>query len=131
VATRFQTVEELIARLQAQRVREVRITSKVATSTSPGGEQITFRGRLVLSADLGAGDWAECIQRVQPYVTESGAPEIPIAREKASDLQRCQLALMCQLRAYRGQYQGVMEAARSSLTERLKRAGISVVEPEE
>jgi isoaspartyl peptidase/L-asparaginase-like protein (Ntn-hydrolase superfamily) len=127
---RLHSIEELIASLRARRVREVRLTGKVATTTPAGGKQITFRGRLVLSAQVGAGEQVEYVESVRPYVTETQAPELPLIRRRATDLQRSQFALMRQLQAYRGEYQQVMETARSSLTAKLREAGITVVEPE-
>lgn len=131
MARRFQDIDELIQDLQARGVDEVALTGKVATTTSPGGEKITFRGRLIASADLGGGDNAEYVEQVEPYVTQPGAPDVPAKKSRASELQRCQLALMRQLRAYRGEYQGLMDAARASLTQKLTDAGISVVDPED
>jgi len=129
--TRLHTMEELIAKLRARQIREVRLTGKVATTTPPGGRQILFRGRLVLSADLGEGDEMQYAETVRPYAAETKAPELPVSRRRATDLQRSQSALMRQLQAYRSEYQQVMEAARASLTQKLKQAGITVVEPEE
>lgn len=129
MATRFQSVEELVARLQAEGVRQVILTGKVATATSPGGKQITFRGRLIVSGDLAAGGRAEYVEQVKRYATEVAPPEVPVSPERATDLQRSQMALMLQLRAYRSEYQAVMKAARSSLTGKLVQAGIAVVEP--
>lgn len=129
--TRCQSMDELLAGLQAHQVKAVTLMSKVATTTSPGGQELTFRGRVVVCADLGGGARAEYVEQVESHITKTGAPEVPLERERADELQRCRDALTCQLRAYRSEYQGAMEAARRDLTERLTRAGVSVVEPEE
>lgn len=51
-------------------------------------------------------------ETVRPYAAETKAPELPVSRRRATDLQRSQSALMRQLQAYRSEYQQVMEAAR-------------------
>jgi len=129
VVMRFRDLDEMIASLRERQVGEVSLAGKVATTTSPGGEQISFRGRLIVSADLGSGERGEYVEQVEAYVTQPGVPEVPVSKRRATELQRFQMALTQQLRAYRGEYQGLMEAARRSLTERLGRAGIRVVEP--
>lgn len=52
-ATRFHSLEELIEGLRARQVERVSLVGRVATSTSPGGKRITFRGQVVVAADLG------------------------------------------------------------------------------
>jgi hypothetical protein len=131
VATRFQTLDELVESLRARGVRDVRLTAKVATTTSPGGKQITFRGRLRVSADLGDGEQAEYEEQVLRYVTETKAPELPVSSKVAPALRTAQAALAQQLQAYRGNYRAAMQAARSNLTARLKRVGVNVVEAED
>lgn len=130
MAKQFHDLEEMIRELQARDVRQVYLAGKVATTTSPGGKRITFRGRVMVWADLGAGYRAEYTRQVAPRIAEAEPPELAVTREKAPDLQRTQFALMCQLRAYRTEYRQVMDAARSTLTQRLKRAGIAVAEEE-
>jgi hypothetical protein len=51
--------------------------------------------------------------------------------EHVTDLRAARQALSRQLRAYRGEYQGVMDAARVALVNRLSRAGLTVLQPEE
>ncbi len=128
--TQFQNLDEMIESLRTRGVREVVLSGRVATITRPKGEQLTFRGRLVATADLGAGQVAEYVEQIDPHVTQTEAPELDASRETATDLQRAQLALSRQLRAYRDEYQDVMDAARSQLTEAFGRAGIAVVEGE-
>jgi len=130
VATRFGTLDQLVEGLRARGVSEVRLAGKVATSTSPGGKQITFRGRLTVSAELDEAESIEYEEQVRRVVTEVEAPELPINRKRATDLQAAQAALMRQLQAYRSEYQSVMESARADLTQALSRAGISVLEAE-
>jgi len=117
--------------LRASGVREVTVTGKVATSTSPGGDQIAFRGRLVVSADLGAETRAEYVEQIMPYVASTKSPQIAAIPESAVDLRAAQMALAGHLRAYRGEYPGVVDAARARLVETLTRAGMDVVEPED
>lgn len=128
--TQFQNLDEMIESLRARGVREVVLSGRVATTTRPKGEQLTFRGRLVATADLGAGQVAEYVEQVDPHVTQPKAPELDASLETATDLQRAQLALARQLRAYRDEYQDVMDAARARLTEAFGQAGIAVLEGE-
>jgi hypothetical protein len=131
VDKQFQTLESLIEALQERRVKQVELAGKVATTISPGGQQISFRGRVIVSADLGKGERAEYVEQVMPYVTHNDAPEVPVAKEQAAELHQAQLALARQLRAYRGEYEGVMDAARLGLAQRLQAADLSIAEPEE
>ena len=117
--------------LQARGVRAVALSRRVATTISPGGEQIAFRGRIVISAELGEGELGEYVEHVMPYVAHTEVPQLPATQEHAEELRRARQSLGRQLRAYRGEYQGVMDAAWASLLERLRRAGLSVVEPED
>jgi hypothetical protein len=131
VATKFETLDDLVQCLRARGVDRVRLAGKVATTTSPGGGQITFRGRLRITADLGQGELAEYQEQLSRYVTETKAPELPVTRKEAATLRSAQAALAQQLQAYRSDYQAVMHAARSALTDRLKRTGIGIVEAED
>lgn len=70
------------------------------------------------------------MEQVVPYVTEPSPPDLPVKEAASDELQRCRQVLVSQLRAYRGEYQSVMAAARASLTERLRQAGIAVAEAE-
>ncbi len=126
----FGSLEELVAALRERQVREVAVTGKVATTTSPGGGQVVFRGRLVVCADLGRGRQECYTEHVMPYVTETEAPEMALLPDHAADLRAAQRSLARQLRAYRHEYQAVMEAARAALADRLARAGVEVTEPE-
>jgi hypothetical protein len=130
VRKQLQSLDEMVALLQSRGVEEVVLSGKVATTTTPRGEQITFRGRLVAAADLAAGEAAEYVEEVDPHVTQPEAPELDASEETATDLQRAQLALARQLRAYREEYQAPMDAARARLAEAFRRAGIAVVEGE-
>ena len=127
----FETLESLIEALQARGVNQVELAGKGATTISPGGQQISFRGRVIVSADLGQGDRSEYVEQVMPYATHADSPDVPVAKERAAELHRAQLALARQLRAYRGEYEGVMDAARSGLAQRLQAAGLAIAEPEE
>lgn len=127
----FQTLDSLIEALQARGGNEVELAGKVATTISPGGQQISFRGRVIVSADFGKGERAEYVEQVMPYVTHTEAPEVPVAKERAAELHQAQLALARQLRAYRGEYEAVMDAARSGLVQRLQAAGLAIAKPEE
>lgn len=127
----FQTLESLIEALQARGVSQVELAGKVATTVSPGGQPISFRGRVIVSADLGQGERAEYVEQVRPHVTHNEAAEVPVEEERAAELQQAQRALARQLRAYRGEYEGVMDAARSGLAQRLRAAGLSIAESEE
>jgi len=129
VAKQVQTVQELIEVLRDQGLREVVVASKIATTTSPGGDQIAFRGRLVVSADTPSGETVEYVEHVMPYIASTKSPQLPATAEAAPDLRGAQLALAGQLRAYRGEYQGVVVSARGRLVNMLKEAGIEVVEP--
>ena len=131
VPKEVQTIEELIDALQEQGVREVVIAGRIATSTSPGGDQIAFRGSLLVSAEAASGETFEYVEQVMPYIANTTSPQISATAETAADLRAAQLALAGQLRAYRGEYQGVVSAARARLADRLSQAGIAVVEPGE
>ncbi len=130
MARRFAELQEMVEALRGAGVREVALTSRVATTVRPGGEQIAFRGSLVVSAALGGGEVAEHVVQVRPHVTHTEVPQVPVTAEHAAELRLAQQSLGRQLRAYREEYQGVMEAARAALLEQLNRAGLSVVEPE-
>jgi isoaspartyl peptidase/L-asparaginase-like protein (Ntn-hydrolase superfamily) len=130
VATKFETLDDLVRSLRSRGIDQVRLIGKVATATSPGGAQITFRGRLKITADLGHGEHAEYEEHVSRYVTETKAPDLPATPKRALDLRSAQTALVQQLQVYRSDYQAVMQAARSDLTDRLERIGIAVIETE-
>ncbi len=131
MARQFEEIEDLISALRAQGVREATLTAKVATTTSPGGEQIAFRGCLVVEAKLGEAETAAYVEQVMPYITHAKSPQLGATEESAADLRSAQFALARQLRSYRGEYQAVVHAARAQLTARLKEAGIEVVDPDE
>jgi hypothetical protein len=124
------TLDELIAELRARGLHEVLVTSKVATYTRPKGEEITFRGRLVVRADAPGRQRLEYVEQVPAYVTAPGSPEVTLSEEARGELKEAQMALLRQLRAYRARYQGVMESARASLTQRLAAAGIAIAAAE-
>jgi len=130
VAKRFQSLEEMVDALRAGGVREVALSRKVATTISPGGEQIAFRGWIVISAQLSGAEPAEYVEQVMPYITHAEVPQLPATQDHAAELRQARLSLSRQLRAYRGEYQGVMDAARAALLEQLHQGGLSVVEPE-
>jgi hypothetical protein len=68
----------------------------------------------------------EYVQGIDPHATHPEAPELEASPETASDLQRAQLALAQQLRSYRDEYRGAMDAARAQLTQALHDAGIDI-----
>jgi hypothetical protein len=70
------------------------------------------------------------VEEVDPHVTRPEAPEVEISADTATELQRAQAALARQLRAYREEYLGTMDAARARLKQALQDAGIDVVEGE-
>jgi hypothetical protein len=121
----------MIDALRAAGVTRASLLGRIATTTSPGGDQVAFRGRIEVTALLSEGERAEYVEQVMPYITSTMSPELSASADKATDLRSAQLALARQLRSYRGEYQAVVEAARQRLTERLTEAGISVVEQEE
>ena len=123
-------LESLVKELHQKGVRQVTIAGKVATVTSAGGEKVTFRGRLVVTADLGSEGKLEYVEQVPPYATTPQTPSLPVTPAVEPQLRQAQIALMSQLRAYREQYQSRMAAARSDLTSRLQAAGISVISEE-
>ena len=125
----FETIDDLIGALRAESVREVTLSAKVATTTTPGGDQISFRGRIVIEAALPSGERAEYVEQIMPYITTTKSPGLDATADKARDLRQAQLTLARQLRSYRGEYQGVVAAARAQVTEKLRLAGIVVVEP--
>jgi hypothetical protein len=130
VPKQFATLDELIESLRSRGLREVTLSGRVATTTTPKGEQITFRGRLVATADLGTEERGEYVEEVAPHSTRPEAPDLEISEAAATDLQRAQTALARQLHAYRDEYQGTMEAARARVTQALRDAGMVVVEGE-
>ncbi len=131
MARQFKTVDEMIGALHSKGIEQVTLSAKVATTTSPGGEQIAFRGRIVVEAKAARGSRLEYIEQLMPYITQTKSPEIAMTEDHSADLRAAQLSLARQLRSYRGEYQGVVASARLQLTERLKRDGIAVVEPED
>lgn len=131
MAKQFQSMREMIQELQGRDVRQVTVAGKVATTTSPGGERIAFRGRIVVEAELAEGERAEYVEQVMPYVTHTETPDLPPAQERAAQLRRAQQSLARQLRSYRGEYQGVVDGVRSRVTRELEEAGLTIVEPEE
>jgi len=131
VAKQVQTLQEMIETLRAQGVRQVTLAARIATTTSPGGDQIAFRGSLVMSADMPSGESVEYVEHVMPYIASTKSPQIPATPERAPDLRAAQLALAGQLRAYRGEYQGIVDSTRAHLVRALSQAGIAVGEPED
>ncbi len=128
MVTKFRTLDEMVTYLKARGVSEARVTGKVATSTSPGGGQVTFRGRLIVSAELEGEEKAAYEERVHRVVSDTGAPTLPTDTKREGDLHAAQTALLGQLKAYRAEYQAVMQSAREAVTRALDMAGITVVE---
>lgn len=126
----FDRVDDLIGFLRARRIGEVALSARVATTTSPGGEQVSFRGRIVAEVRYGRGGRAEYVEQVMPYIASTRSPDLPATADRATDLRTAQLALARQLRAYRGEYHAVVEAAKARLAGELAEAGIAVVESE-
>jgi hypothetical protein len=125
----YDSLKDLVEHLRQRGIREVTLSGKVATTTSPGGGQIAFRGRLVISADLGGGQSVQYEEQVMPYVAHAEAPDVPATFEREADLRAARQELARQLRAFRGEYQAVMDAARAQLRRRLAQDGITVAEP--
>ena len=123
--------EELVEELQRKGVSRVAMAGKVATVTTPKGEQVIFRGRLVVTAVVGEGRVVEYVEQVAPYATTPEAPSLPVSPAVEPQLRQAQMALMAQLRAYREQYQARMAAARTGLSSRLHAVGIAVMSPED
>jgi hypothetical protein len=126
----FDNLADMLRCLEDEGVQEVAIAGKVATTTSPRGEDITFRGRLIVSADVG-GKRAQYVEQVRPYVTHMEPCEVTDDDDQVANLQRCRLVLTRQLSAYRKEYRGLMESARASLVGKLREAGVGIVEPPE
>lgn len=131
MAGEFAKLDEFIEALRAAGVKEAGLSAKVATTTSPGGDEIAFRGRIVVEGQLPGGEQVEYVEQIMPYVTSTRSPHLTATAEGAGALRAAQLALARQLRSYRGEYQGVVAAVRAQLTQRLAEAGLSVVEPED
>ena len=127
----FDNIDELIGFLRAKRIGEATLSVRVATTTSPGGDQIAFRGRVVVEAKYGRSSRAEYVEQVMPYVTTTKSPDLPALEEHAAGLRAAQLALARQLRSYRGEYHAVVDSAKANVARRLAEAGIAVVEPED
>lgn len=127
---RFEKLEEMIAELQARGVHDVRLTGRVNSSTGSAGEAVMFRGEILITADLGLGAQAQYAEQVMPYVATAWLPSTRGTAERAAQKRAAQRALASQLRAYRGEYQGVMNAARQHLTQQLRSAGMSIAEPD-
>jgi len=127
VAEPITDFESLVRQLQEKGIRQVTIAGKVATVTTAGGEKVTFRGRLVVTADLGPQGKLEYVEQVPAYATTLEVPSLPISPAVEPQLRQAQVALMSQLHAYREQYQSRMAAARSDLCSRLQAGGISVI----
>jgi hypothetical protein len=130
VPKQFQTLDEMVESLRSRGVREVTLTGRVATTTTPKAEEITFRGRFIATSDLGRGEAGEYTEEVDPHVTRPTAPEMAISEGAATDLQKAQAVLARQLRAYRDEYRETMDAARARLVRAFQDAGIAVVEGE-
>lgn len=131
VAREYDNLDGMIEALRGAGVATASLSGRVATMTMPGGDQIAFRGRIVVSAELGDGERAEYTEQVMPYIANTMSPDLPAKQEKAADLRAAQRALSVQLRSYRGEYQAVLDAVRERLTRKLGEAGIAVVEREE
>lgn len=130
MAREYESLEEMIEALRGAGVATASLSGRVACTTTPGGDQVAFRGRLVVSAELTDGEQAEYTEQVMPYTASTLSPDLPATEEKAGDLRAAQLMLARQLRSYRGEYQAVVDAARQQLMRRLEEAGIAVVEEE-
>jgi hypothetical protein len=130
LSRQFDSLEDMIGALRAAGVGTVFLATKVATAVTPGGDQIAFRGRVVVSAELPDGP-AEYVEQVMPYITGAKSPNLSASPERAADLRAAQLALARQLRSYRGEYRGVVASARTRLTTLLAEAGLTVAEPDD
>ncbi|MFB3883425.1 MAG: hypothetical protein ACE149_19340 [Armatimonadota bacterium] len=126
----FGDIDGLISFLRSRKITEVTLSARVATTTSPGGEQIAFRGRIVVEAKYGRSGCAQYSEQVMPYVANTRSPDLPASAEHAEGLRAAQLALARQLRSYRGEYQAVVDSAKASVADRLARAGITIAEAE-
>jgi hypothetical protein len=126
----FENLADMIDALRTAGVENVSLATKVATTVTPGGDQIAFRGRIVVSADL-PGARAEYVEQVMPYIAGTKSPDLPASPERAADLRSAQLALARQLRSYRGEYRGVVASTRARLATQLCEAGLAVVESDE
>lgn len=131
MAGEFAKLDEFIEALRSAGVKEAGLSAKVATTTSPGGNEIAFRGRVVVEGLLPGGERVEYIEKLKPHTTSTSPPDLEATAEGAGALRAAQLALARQLGAYRAEYQGVVAAAREDLTRRLREAGVRVVEPED
>jgi hypothetical protein len=129
VQRQFDSLDGLIGFLRGKKIGEATLSARVATTTSPGGDQIAFRGRVVVEARYGKKSRAEYVEQVMPYITSTRSPDLPASAERASDLRSAQLALARQLRSYRGEYHAVVDASKGDLARKLREAGIAVVEP--
>ena len=122
------SIGDLIAFMRARKIREATLSARVATTTSPGGEQIAFRGRIVVEARYGSKSRAEYVEQVMPYIANTKSPDLPASEERAADLRGAQRALARQLRSYRGEYHAVVDSAKADVARTLQDAGIAVVE---
>ena len=124
---RFADLEAMVAALRAAGVSEVCMTCQVATATPAGGEQLVFRGRLRVSADV-AGESLQYEQELARRRVKVDMDDVPATAAQASDFQRAQAELARQIRLYRESYQSLVAEARREVAAALARAGITVAE---
>lgn len=127
----FNRLEEMLEFLRAKGVDCLALSSRVATSTTPGGDQIAFRGSVMVTATYGKRGQSHYVEQVMPYIAQTKSPDLPAAPEHAAGLRAAQLSLARQLRTYRGEYRAMVDQAKAALAEKLTAAGFAIMEPED
>jgi hypothetical protein len=117
--------------LRAKGIAQLALASRVATTTSPGGDQISFRGWVTAEADYGTRGQARYTEYLMPYIAQTKSPDLPALPGHADTLRAAQLSLARQLRTYRGEYRSLVEQARENLAARITQAGFTLTEPED
>jgi len=128
VARRLTSLKNFLEEVRKSGAREVEVTSRVVTTTPPGGERVVYRGRVVARARL-AGEVLEYVEVVRPVAHASGAVG-PTMQQEGRKLPRDASAqhrrLAQQLRYYRESFEWRLNEARERLVGECAGAGLTI-----
>jgi hypothetical protein len=128
VARLLETLDDLIGLLKRTGVQRVKLRVEVRTDLAPGTQQVTFRGQVTASAELGDGEVAEHVEQVMPYLSHAAEAHVPRQRGQALGLREFRRAVGRQLQTHRAEYRAVMDEACAKLSARLAAAGLTVID---
>jgi len=128
VTRRLASLNTFLAEARESGAREVEVTSRIVTTTPPGGERVVYRGRVVVRARL-AGQVLEYVEVVRPVAHASRAVGPTMQQEGGKlprDASAQQRRLAQQLRYYRESFEWRLKEARERLVGECAAAGLTI-----